>query len=703
MIVFPARIRSEMRSSSVRTGAMIVCLLCAAHAGAVALDPPSLRCASVNLAGDVTLNWVAPPDPGGEFAEYLIWTSSTASGPYSLVTSLLTYGSITYMDLGAGANSGPQYYYLQTVNNALPPDTSIASDTLSTIYLTVGQSTPLGSAVLDWNALHVPPTATAGPQFIVQMEYPIGTWTTVDLVGLDTTYLLHEISICDDTLTFRIAATDALGCVSYSNRIGDWFADVTPPCQPMITTVSVDTASGQAVITWGPCPQADTDGYIILENTGTGNFILDTVWGQFTTTYQWLASNADFGPESFTVAAFDTCWSGTPPSPNTSATLPPHTTIHCTTIHHKCDGEITIDWTPYGGWAVQSYQVYARLNGGSVFLLATEPAGSTSHLLTTVVPFATYAFTVKAIGATPAQTSLSNTAVRFTDYPPVPLYNYLRTATVVGDNEILVIDSVDMSAEVSRYRLQRSANGAPFADVAVIAGGGGPVISWTDTDVEADLRSYRYQVVVDDSCGNEVVTSNEGGTIFLRTEADLSGFNTLVWNGYEDWAGTVSGYAIHRAIGTDPEMLIGVNPPDQWSYVDDVNNYASSTGLFCYRVEALEAGNPVLDATSWSNVACAVQEEQVWIPNAFIAGSAYNPDFKPVFAFLGATNYEFTIINRWGQEIWTTHDPEEAWKGMINGNYVPQGVYAYYCAFTNGEGRQFAKRGTVTFLYAVEN
>jgi len=127
-----------------------------------------------------------------------------------------------------------------------------------------------------------------------------------------------------------------------------------------------------------------------------------------------------------------------------------------------------------------------------------------------------------------------------------------------------------------------------------------------------------------------------------------------------------------------------------------------TNGNFCYYVECLESGNPGgVDAVSASNVACAVQQEQFWVPNAFIAGG-YNDSFIPVTAYTDITGYELTIFNRWGQPIWTTSDRFEAWDGRMEGNYVPQGVYGWYCTFRNGSGRQFTDRGTVTFLYGVE-
>ena len=690
------------RSCSVRFFSLASTLVLGASAHAVILDPPSLRCASVNLAGDVVLTWVAPPDPNGDFANYEVWWSPVAAGPYSILMSIPVYGTPSWTHLGAGANAAPQFYYLTTVSSSLAPNTSVPSDTLSSIFLTVSQSAPLGSALLDWTPQHTPPIGTAGATYDVQLEYPIGTWSLIHQTPTSILDYDHVISICEDSLTYRIGLTNTLGCVSYSNRTGDVFADATPPSPPIMVSVSVDTATGLATLDWTASPEGDTDAYIIVLNTPGGNVILDTIYGQFNTSYTWLASSASAGAESFTIAAFDTCWTGTPASPNTSATLPPHTTIFAHTSYNKCNGRITVQWTPYGGWSVQNYEVYAQENGGAVFLLGTYPASTLQATHFDVAPFATYCYVVKAIRDGGAASSLSNKTCRNTDYPPVPSYNYLRTVTVVEKDHVLVIDSVDQSAEVKRYRFERSQNGEPFQQVATYGGGIGPLIQFHDYDVITDERSYLYRVIVDDSCGTEVLTSNEGTSIFLRATADLSGMNRLVWNGYEDWAGVVTGYAIYRAIGTEPFTLLAVNPPADWYFVDDVSALINTTGRFCYKVEALESLNPSgVNATSMSNEACAIQQEEVWIPNAFIAGGI-NDAFIPVLAYVDVTRYEFTIINRWGQEIWTTHDPYEAWKGTINGKYVEQGVYGYYCSFLNGAGQEFAKRGTVTFLYAVE-
>lgn len=680
---------------------LAVFALCFGQVGAVVLDPPTLRCATVNVAGDVTLTWTAPVDPGGDFGAYEIYHSNSAAGPFSLLFSTAVFAPAPYFHAGANANSGPQFYYMTTVSNGLPPETSIPSDTIATLFLQVFQSTPLGSANLAWNAPAL--SGTAAPIFTIWMEYPIGTWAQIATADTATFAYQHVISICEDSLTFRIGVADQLGCVSFSNLDGGVFADATPPSVPVVTVVSVDSLSGLSNVTWAPSPEPDTDGYIIVLISPGGGVIIDTVFGQNNTTFTWPDSYPGGGTESFTIAAFDTCEVGIPPSPNTSATGAAHTTMYAYTNYDRCGSQVRVSWTPYVGWPVLNYQVLVQANGG-VWAVLANVGPNESSVVHDVQPGVNYCFIVKAVQGPGLPSSLSNKTCRFADYPSIPQYNYLRTVTVTGPSSITLVDSVDMSALVNAYYILRSDNGGPFNTVATIPGGGGPLITWTDTDVHPESVGYRYQVQVNDSCDRLAVTSNVGANIVLRAVGDLTGVNRLDWNGYVQWAGVVSGYVLYRGIGADPLVPLAALPDAPWEYVDDVQAYTASTGRFCYYVQALEVGDPSgINATSESNVICAVQEELVYIPNAFIVGSAYNPVFRPVMSYVDFADYELSIINRWGQVIWTTDDPAEAWDGVVGSSTVPIGVYGYYCAFENGAGRRFEKRGTVTVLTANED
>ncbi len=696
MLVFTRKAFRPMRMRLMIRCSLLVLGLVPMAAMAI-LDPPSLRCASVNVAGDVTLTWDIPADPGGEFLEYRIFWSTSLAGPYMPLPPVPVYAATASFHPGAGANNGPVFYYMTTVSSGPLPNTSVPSDTLATLFLQVFQSAPLGNANLSWNASALPATMQGG--FSVWLEYPVGTWSLLDEVSSTTFAYQHEISICEDSLTFRVSLTDQNGCTSFSNRDGEIFRDVTPPSVPVVTAVTVDPVTGLSTINWSPSPQADTDGYIVVLSTPGGGVIIDLVYGQNNTTYQWTASLPGEGSEAFTIAAFDTCLVGDPPSPNTSATGPVHATMFATTSYDRCASEITLTWTPYVGWSTGSHQVLVSVDGGAWSILANVP-GTQRTFIHPVQPERTYCYRVRALKEGSTVSSLSNTTCRFTDYPVAAGSNYLRTVTVTPGQDIQVIDSTITGAQVSAYIIERSANGAAFQAVATLPGAIGPLFTWTDTDVDPTTIGYRYRVQVLDSCGSLATTSNTGGNMLLRAAPELNGTSRLTWNGYAQWAGTPVTHNVYRSIDNGPFQLLATLPPDPWEYVDDVQSFTGTAGKFCYYVQAIEAGNPSgINATSESNIACAVQEELVYIPNAMVIGGV-NHLFGPVLAYADVSEYQFSILNRWGQIIWTTHDPVEFWDGIVGSDHVQQGIYAYYCAFRTGAGRQVVRNGTVTVLKA---
>lgn len=683
-----------------RCSFLIVAAMARLCSVAAPLDPPSMHCASVNVAGDVTVTWTPPADPGGDFVSYEIWHATDITGPFNLLSTVMVYGQVNYVHVGANANAGAQFYYMVTTSTGAPPEVSVPSDTLATLFLQVFQSTPLGSASLSWNSPS--PSTTAASDFTIWLEYPIGTWTQIATVPNTTFSYQWVVSICEDSLTFRIGSADALGCVSYSNRDGEVFNDVTPPTVPVILAVSVDSLTGLSNVIWSQPPEPDTDGYIVVWNGPGGAVILDTVYGQGNTSYEWPDSSPSNGWEEFTIAAFDTCEAGTPPSPNTSATGLPHRTILADMEYDRCSAVVRVFWTAYGGWAPQVYQVLVQQDGGAWALLGTV-AGNTLQYFHNAEPSHTYCYIIKALQGSTAAESLSNRACIFTDYPAQPQFNYMRTVTVTGPASILVVDSVDVLSRASSYVLERSVDGAAFTTVATFPGTAGPVIAWTDADVGPELSGYLYRMQVRDSCGAASVTSNVGGNILLRATPDLRGVNTLEWNGYIQWSGMVGSYALYRSLDNGPYELLSVLPPDPWRFEDDVNAFVSGGGRACYYLEAQEVGNASgINATSVSNIACAAQQELIYIPNGFIVGSAYNPVFKPVLGFVDVADYLFLVINRWGQVIWETNDPNKAWDGEVDGKPCPIGVYGYFCAVTNGSGKRVEKRGTVTLLTAVD-
>lgn len=666
---------------------------------AAPLAPVVLHCAGVDASGMVTLTWTGPGDPGGVFGNYQIYVSDDAGGPFIPAGTIPLITVSNWSDPTSDGSAGPLFYYITTFTNDPVPEESLPSDTVSTIYLQLFQSVPPGSANLTWVAPGVAPTAD--DTFTVWMEYPVGSLQILAELPATTFSYQHVVTICDDSLTFHIERTDASGCTSSSNWAGDRFRDVTPPSPPEIVAVTVDTVSGLASIDWEPSPELDTDGYIIVFEAPSGAVIIDTVYGRNNTQFEWFESLAIEGSEGYSIAAFDTCETGVPPSPNTSSTRPFHRTMHLEQFYDECAGTVTLQWAPYAGWPVEDHAILVQRNGG-LWTLAGGVDGGTTSFTYDVAPFTTYCFAVVAYQGVGLASSLSNKVCVVTDYPGLPTFNYLRTVTVSGESQITIVDSVDVAAIVQGYRLERSVNGGAFEPIALLPATFSSVITFTDSDVDPVSTSYRYRVVVLDGCGQASVVSNIGQNIILKATAELTGFDRLEWNGYEDWAGDVQAYALYRQIADGAFTLRTIAPADPWIFLDDVSGLTATTGRFCYYITALEVGNPSgINMTSTSNIVCAVQDELVYIPNAFIVGG-YNPTFLPQLAYADVSEYELAIINRWGQVIWTTTDHDQAWDGTVGGKSVPVGVYAYYCTFKNGAGRVFEKRGTVTMLTAVE-
>lgn len=87
------------------------------------------------------------------------------------------------------------------------------------------------------------------------------------------------------------------------------------------------------------------------------------------------------------------------------------------------------------------------------------------------------------------------------------------------------------------------------------------------------------------------------------------------------------------------------------------------------------------------------------VPSAFTPnGDGLNDYLYPMNAYK-ATNLEFRVYNRWGQQVFETRDWTRKWDGTING--VPQapGVFAWYLSYTNTDNQQkYFLKGTTVLI-----
>ena len=484
-------------------------------------------------------------------------------------------------------------------------------------------------------------------------------------------------------------------CDYTSNIDGDNFEDMINPDIPVISTVSIDTLSGDVQLSWNENAQPDTYGYVVYVMDDNGFIVeLDTVWGVTNTSYSY--NTPINGPMTYSVAAFDSCWTTTiPPTYQTSAKAELHTTMFVEPTLNICERSVTLDWSDYVGWnSVASYEVFAHKAGEPWYSAGNTT--STSFTVDTEQLF-NYCFVVQA-NHSDGRTSFSNITCQYISAATTPAFNYLTTATVNGD-QVELRYYVD-AANVSQISLQKLNDAGSFEEIAVLQGLS-TFINYVDTNVDVNAYSYTYRAQVYDSCGTLGAISNEAKTILLEIDYDeVLKENYLQWSPYRDFDGSLLYYNIYRGIDGvyDPIPLATVSS-NQWSYVDNTMGIVS-TGRICYKVEAVESANSYGFAeTSMSNEVCAIVPPLIYIPNAFFP-EGQNKLFYPVISDFDPVEYEFIIFDRWGTELFYSNDPAEAWDGIMQktGKMATHGTYLYVLILNDGNGEEVVTRGHVSLI-----
>lgn len=653
------------------------------------IQAPQINCIQTDATGDLTINWNSVSDPDGTFVEYEV--HSVQSG---LIGTIPTIATNSYTVPGGGASS--EDYFLAVVSGCAGNATRY-SDTIANIFLDVNNPTN-GTAVLQWNDPTSSLQTGMNDYYHIYREYPVGVWSLYDSVPFGVHNYIDTIDICSADLNYQIVLEDQT-CAHTSNIDGDLFEDMLTPDIPIIEFASIDTLTGFVTISWNENAQEDTYGYVIYQVNSAGIPVeIDTVWGLTNTSYVHN-TNTTGGPLSYTVAAFDSCWTvSVPPTYQTSAKAEVHTTMFLSGSINICEKTVDLSWTPYVGWdALSSYTIYGYEEGQpwSVLGTSTQPSFTAS-----VQEARNYCYVVEANHAN-GQTSFSTIACFYVPIPGQPSFNYLKVASVTKDS-IHLKYYVDNSAYIPEVSLKRSIDGLNYIEITKLPVTGTD-LEYYDSEVDVYNESYTYRVQIIDSCGNPGAYSNRAKSILLNVQTgDVERINYLSWNPYSEFDGSILAYRIYRGLSGQPaNTFIGTVPNGFYSYEDDVNNVISN-GQICYRVEAVESMNVYsFSETASSNEACALLEPIIYIPNSFTPNDdEHNPVFLPILSDFDASDFQLLIFNRWGKQIFETNQYDEGWDGTIalSGKLAPVGTYLYVVTVKDGEGNEIVKRGHVNLV-----
>lgn len=663
---------------------------------------PEISCASVLPNGDVTLTWAAPPDPEGTFNGYFIYSSTSPGGPFTLIDSILAYSLTTtsYTHAGANATTGQVYYFVRTRSGCFGQVYSIPDDTVSTMLLNVNNPAN-GTAMLNWNPISTPNPSTSLGVYTIYEENPTGVW---NITGSTTgTSYIDTIQACNATINYRVEIGDNIGCTSVSTVDGGIFQNIIVPYIPVFDTLSVDD-SNNATMSWNVNPATDVAAYVVYKLIGAAKIPIDTVYGINNVNFTYSLSDAETGSEEYYLAAFDSCG-------NISPIGTAKNTIFLTSIPQICARSVVLNWTAYGtiGTGLAGYNIFESTTGiaGPFTLIGTVDPATLTFTASGLAPQATYYYKVQAIDSSATKTASSNRITYYSATPIPPAFSYLRRISVIDPNQVEISCHIDVAASTSGYRIMRSRDNvsANFKQVGLLATTTVTPLVYTDSDVLTDNYSYYYKIINIDSCGFDGMETNIGRTILLTAVGNsVTSENTLTWNDYETWSGTVDSYNIYRGIDgiMDPTPIANIpfTNSGSYTYVDDVAAYIQGQGVFNYYIEALEGPGNIYTFTenSLSNIAEAYQDARVFVPNAFNPAGEGNRIFIPVTTYIDFTEYEFSVFNRWGDQVFTTNTVTEGWDGTEKGKKSPFGVYVYLVRFKTSKGEYVDYKGTVTLL-----
>jgi gliding motility-associated-like protein len=649
----------------------------------VQLVPAEIQCIQTLATGDLIINWNQVNDPASNFVAYEL--HSVQSG---LITSIPSISTTSFLVPAVNAEHD---FFIKTLSGN-PCTVALSSDTVSNMHLTLFNPTD-GTAVLTWNSPFTVDITDFPGTYEIFREFPIGVFTSVGTLPFSTRQFIDTVDICSANINYYVTLSGS-SCLHSSSFDGDLLSDRIAPFAPVISSLTIDTLTGFATLTWSQPNNSDIEGYVIYLD----NMEYDTVYGLTNTSYTYSIVNTT-DPLNFSVAAFDSCTSQFNPLFNqTSGRSEPHTSMFLSHNYDVCTRTVNLEWTEYIGWeAVDTFFIYGMLENGpwESFGFVT----GAREFETGLQEFLNYTFAVQATEANGNNSSFSNKISFFTTSTSKPGFNYIRVATVANDI-VEIHHEVELMSGVSALSLERMNSSGDFEEIQL----GGAVASsvFYDDDVDVSEHAYAYRVRVIDSCGNPGGYSNIAQTMLLKVQTDqLLMTNFLSWSPYIGFNGSVLYYNVYRGIeGVFPPYAFSTVPADVLFFEDTmISNLDDFNGQICYYVEAVEAINAFgYREMSYSNTVCPVIQPLIYVPTAFTPDDdGINEIFKPVVDIFEISDYHFTVLDRWGQVIYQTETYEEGWDGKIafSGKSAPMGVYSYVVQVKDGNLQEIIKRGHV--------
>jgi gliding motility-associated-like protein len=280
---------------------------------------------------------------------------------------------------------------------------------------------------------------------------------------------------------------------------------------------------------------------------------------------------------------------------------------------------------------------------------------------------------------------------------------YLKNVTV-GNNQALATWVWDPTAEVKEAQLLSSAQNSGYQIITTLSPVPQPPLltaenSIGDNSGAAGMGKVFYKIQAQDLC-DSISFSGYGSTIFLTATSAPGNINYLEWTGFDMENAVVDAYSVFKING-NTNTQIGTLGASATSFDAEFDPSNPEDAQSCYYVVAQHTvtapdGTTMVQQSS-SNIACVEQQVRIFVPNAFVP-EGFNTEFKPLLIFADLSSYEMRIFDRYGQEMFSTNDPDEGWNGKKDDRPMPQGTYVFLIKAVQANGRETEKRGTLLLL-----
>ena len=625
---------------------------------------PEITCVEVQLDGSVVVSFTPISGMGiGSSWNYPLYRTTTPPA-LTFVTEFLTPNSTTsFTDNTINANNQAYSYALITEYSVGGVTVFDTTEIYKTIFL--GVNTLGNQNTLTWNA-----PSTGAYSYEVYRSINNAPFSLLSTTAT-TTYTdnLTAAQLCNVSYQIRVVGTDC--AYRFQSNIST-LVDNTPPDSPLLDSVSTALVGNIPYprIGWRNATGSDATNFRVFRN-------INNAWVEVTTVnnvteYVDNATSNNSNSLSYRVAALDACG-------NISSMTSPQKSILLSINATDCGGKHDLSWNTDIGWnEAVTYEIIQKditNNTQTIFTSTTS-----TYQLTNVTTTNSYIYTIRVLGSNRSAISEPDTVEAYSTLQyPVSIMN---VSPSTNQDAIIVGYSTCTTNTAAKYELQYLTTDNTWRTYQTYTSLTAGVVNYIPANLSLTTMDtfITLRAAVLDACGNALGASTPHSTIDLRVNNEIGDLTTIDWkyiSGYDAISSIQLIKEVKSPTGTITSNIAITNGTN--TYIEPSNKDYE----VCYTIEIqgtyngcsmVNASGAIQNVYTRSATLCVAPTVNMYTPNTFTPNEdGINDTFLPVSNYLPSKEYSFQVIDRWGNTIFNTNNPNIGWDGAN----ATDGIYVY--------------------------